>query len=245
MTDTHDDSHAGALKPAGRGIDSLAAERSTAFERGLASMSHALATPLQVIRGRASLIASETGDPAVLEHVRVIERKLRELSDFLRDFLEFARGADDREELDVRNVVSEVIVQSQSFAPDVTVESISSPDAATIVASRELLLTVVSGVLEDVTAGCPPKALIRSRVENVDGCACWTVDLPHALSDEWTGQTHETWMSSLHRRGRARARVLRLGIVLGALKRLGAAHEIRSTAGDRWTLTISFSNEAP
>jgi hypothetical protein len=39
--------------------------------------------------------------------------------------------------------------------------------------------------------------------------------------------------------------VLRLGIVLGALKRLGAAHEIRSTAGDRWTLTISFSNEAP
>jgi hypothetical protein len=52
-------------------------------------------------------------------------------------------------------------------------------------------------------------------------------------------------MSALDRRGRDREVILRQGITLGALRRLGAKFEVSAQDTNRWSLAISFANESP
>jgi hypothetical protein len=162
----------------------------------------------------------------------------------MRRLLEFARGSEDRGVIDLGEVVSRELDARLSRGKSLIDGSIAA-EPVTIVASRELLYVAIAGVCDQVLEDHVSEEGIRSRVQSVEDCARWTIDLPGTPSQIWSHDTHETWMSALDRRGRDREVILRQGITLGALRRLGAKFEVSAQDTNRWSLAISFANESP
>jgi hypothetical protein len=180
-----------------------------------------------------------------VEHASIIERKVRELSDLLQRLLEFARVSEDRGVIDLNDLVLRELDVRNSPSSQPQVDGKAAAETVTVVASRALLHVAIAGVCDEAFADCPTGEAIRSRVERIDGCARWILDLPGGPSEIWSDDNRETWMNALDRRGRDRDRLLRQGIVLSVLRRLGATYRVAREDTGRWSLTILFVDEAP
>lgn len=134
----------------------LAEEREAMLERFASSISHAIGTPLQVIHGRAGLIAADADDEEIEASVRIIEAKVGELTDLIHQVLGFARSAlGPAERLEVGELVSDLVGRYGALAESRGIALVAEPIAggATWFAPRDRA--------QQILAGCVAQGLAR------------------------------------------------------------------------------------
>ncbi len=67
------------------------ADRLSTVGRVASAIAHELGTPLNVVSGRAAMIATETEDPELVEHAMIIVEQSQRMTGIIRDLLDFSR----------------------------------------------------------------------------------------------------------------------------------------------------------
>jgi signal transduction histidine kinase len=145
----------------------------------LAAMSHDFRSPLTVVRGAVELLLGER--PGALtqgqrELAENAERNVRRLEEFTEDLLEMARleqgaVALETEELDVRNLLSEIVADHQFLAKQRRQWfALDAPgDAMTVSADRGRLRQALSNLVGNAIKYAPTGTPITVRAERQNG----------------------------------------------------------------------------
>lgn len=67
------------------------ADRLSTVGRVASAIAHELGTPLNVVAGRAAMIASETDDSELVQHATIIREQSQRMTAIIRDLLDFSR----------------------------------------------------------------------------------------------------------------------------------------------------------
>jgi signal transduction histidine kinase len=145
----------------------------------LAAMSHDFRSPLTVVRGAVELLLSERPGrltPGQRELAENAERNVRRLEEFTEDLLEMARleqgaVALEREDLDVRILLGEVVADHQILAKQRRQWfSLDAPhDAMTVSADRGRLRQALSNLVGNAIKYAPAGTPITVRAERLNG----------------------------------------------------------------------------
>jgi signal transduction histidine kinase len=161
----------------------------------LAAMSHDFRSPLTVVRGAVELLLGER--PGVLtpgqrELAENAERNVRRLEEFTEDLLEMARleqgaVALETEDLDVRNLLSEIVADHQILAKQRRQWfALDAPaDTMTVSADRGRLRQALSNLVGNAIKYAPSGTPITVRAERQNGL------FRIAVSDHGPGIPHE------------------------------------------------------
>ncbi len=152
------------------------ADRLKTVGRLAAGMAHELGTPLSVVSGRASLIASgKLPEPDVEKSAETIKAESDRMAKTIRQLLDFARHSQpQRTEADLRHVIQQTVDLLQPLASkrDITIET-KLPESA---ANAQFDVGQIQQVLTN---------LIVNATHAIDGSGCIQVELdkvkrPHA-----------------------------------------------------------------
>ncbi len=119
-----------------------------------AGIAHELGTPLNVVQGRAQLIAEEAPTPSVVHSAKVIVEQVERMSKIIRQLLDFARrGPTSHDACDVNDVASKTLDLLRTMAKKCDVELAVGP------ADTPVLARIDQGLLAQVVANLTVNAI--------------------------------------------------------------------------------------
>jgi signal transduction histidine kinase len=187
-------------------------ERRAAMIRFASSLSHALGTPLNVIAGRAAMIAmEELPSEEIAQNARIIEAQVRGITELLQRALRFVReGPPAGERTDLCKLAERAVsvVQPSAASRNITLRCTATPELMAVVPQKRILGIVTSllslgldtvgdggKISLDVQHGhCEPPPSERGRAV-AGNCARFAVRYEGArLDDELFKRVYEPWL---------------------------------------------------
>lgn len=216
------------------------ADRLASVGRITAALIHDLGTPLNVISGRATMIAEGdvTGEKAQSGARRIAEQALR-IGEMIRELLTFARrGELRREPTVVAHLANEVakIIQplSQKARCEIHVDDVSSGAVASV--NRTQMRQVLMNLMMNGVQAMPGGGTIRIRVEEADGAVVV------AVADEGTGIPEDALQLIFEpfytTKAEGEGTGLGLSVCRSILQTHGGSIDVTSTPGEGTTFTL-------
>jgi two-component system, NtrC family, sensor kinase len=145
------------------------AERLATIGRLASGVAHELATPLNIILGRASLARSATTPNEVEQQVVAIERQVRRMSQIIRGLLDFARQSPPRKaRVDVRLVAGATVAMLTPIAETGGVElEVEDGDPVQLDADEGQLQQVLTNLVVNAIQAGQPGGHVRVRLQVV------------------------------------------------------------------------------
>jgi len=148
-------------------------ERRAAMIRLASSLSHALGTPLNVIAGRAAMIAmEELPSDEIAQNARIIEGQVRGITELLQKTLRFVReGPPASERTDLSKLAERAVrvLQPSAESRNITLRCATPPELVAVVPQNRIL-----GILTN---------LLRLGLDTVGDGGRISLDLQHGHAD--------------------------------------------------------------
>jgi signal transduction histidine kinase len=233
------------------------AERLNTVGRMAAGIAHELGTPLNVVSGRAGLIASGKLAPGeVKESAEIIKSETDRIADIIRKLLDFARpGAAKKVLADLRDVARETIDLLEPVAEkyhfQLVLEATDEPAMACIDVGQ--LQQVLSNLIVNAGQASPGGGKIGIRVDkrlaqcrqrvDPEMCVCVSVrDYGEGIPPENLGRIFEPFFTT---KEVGKGTGLGLSVSYGIVEEHGGWIEVESTVGKGSCFTVFLPEDKP
>jgi signal transduction histidine kinase len=144
------------------------ADRLTTVGKLAAGIAHELGTPLNVVSGRAKMIASgDVTGPEAAQNARIIAEQSDRITSIIRQLLGFARRGEARKELtDLGRLTSQTLVLLKPMASkrNVTLEQEQDADPGRVMADAGQIQQVITNIVLNGIQAMPGGGTLRVRV---------------------------------------------------------------------------------
>jgi len=163
-------------------------DRLSTVGRVASGIAHELGTPLNVVAGRAAMIASETDDAELVEHATIIRQQAQRMTGIIRELLDFSRRRDlQRSDTRIAEVIDQAITLLDPIAENRGV-TIAVEDTGDMTASIDVnkTLQVLTNLMMNAVQAMPEGGAMHIGAQTVE------VDAPkndHAEPGEYIALT--------------------------------------------------------